>query len=298
MAAKKKEEKKPAAALPEYRRIPLARILEPELPARATMSDPAMRDLEESLRAVGQIEPITVEQHDAMYAIITGHRRFLAARAIGWAEMSALVYREGAANRWAMMAHENRMREALNPAEEAIWMAQAREQLDLDEAGLCDLFRCSADHLGSRFALLRGDPEIFACLQRGEVRLGVAHELNRITDESMRRYYLDAARRADPPARVVHMWVTDWMSQARAQAVSAMSGAAGGEGSLTTDAGQSAAGGVNGGASGDTGVPPQPFFGCQLCGGDRDPFNLIQVMVHRWEWEHILRHMQQAVGEK
>jgi ParB family chromosome partitioning protein len=294
MAAKRKGNAHAGAALPRFARVALDRILEPELAARATMSDTRMQDLIESFRTVGQIEPITLEQHEGMFAIITGHRRFLAARHLKWADMAAMVYAEGTAQAAAMMLHENLCREELNPAEEALFMAQAREKFALDEEGLCKLFHRSADYIASRFALLRGDPEIFAALQKGELRLGVAHELNRISDEAMRAYYLDLARRSDPSARVVHGWVNDWLKEKRPPLPIMNHGAAalGGE---SADGASPLTSEVEPGAPPPDGsAPAAPFFGCELCGGTKDPYNLVEVRMHKWHWTDILESVKRA----
>jgi len=294
VSPKRKQSPPGGAALPSFGRVPLARILEPALPARATMDTAKMDELVESMRAIGQIEPVTLELHEGMFELITGHRRYLAARSLGWPEISALVYEEGAPSKLALMLHENTMREDLNPAEEALWMAQAKEQLELDEAGLVKMFQRSAEYVGQRFQLLRGDPEIFASLQRGEIRVGVARELNRVTDAATRAYYLDAAKRADPPMRVVHRWVVDWLAQEGArQGVMAQGGvAAPGSQDVHSRAGSV---GESGGApsQGAQGAPPASF-GCQLCGGDRDPYNLIDVRLHKWEWEQIVAQVAKA----
>jgi ParB/RepB/Spo0J family partition protein len=278
----------------EFKRIEVISILPPDTPARATMNEGSMQELVESMRDLGQLEPITVERDDSMYKIITGHRRFLAARELRWSHIAAMIYPAGAPNRVAMMLHENTVREDMNPAEEALFMAEVREKLQLDEAGLMATFKKSADYIGSRFALLRGDPEVFACLQRAEIRLGVAHELNRITAEDMRRYYLDCARRADPPARVVHQWVESWRAQQQPGL---------GDGQMTV-AGPSAPGGNGdaGAASADPGAPgagvvpnPQDFrLECKLCGGFKDPYNLVQIWLHKWELEDILNAVNRA----
>ena len=294
MKSKGKAAATDCGVMPEFRRIPMGRILEPEMPARAEMDTDKMQELVESMHAIGQIEPVTVEQHDAMYELMTGHRRFLAARRLGWTELSALVYKEGAANKLALMLHENVVREDLNPAEEALFMAQAREQLQLDEAGLCALFKRKSEYIGQRFALLRGDAEIFSALQRREIRLGVAHELNRITDEGMRRYYLDCARRGDPPARVVHQWVQAWIGQERARQAMLSAGGATPAGPPAGDGGASPAGDGAGAAGDVSSAAPAASFGCELCGGDRDPYNLVTIRIHSWEWERILEQVAKA----
>jgi len=294
MAGKRKPAGPGESKLPTFARIEMSRIIEPELPARATMRDDKMRELVESMRELGQLDPVIVEQHEAMYELIAGHRRYLAARELKWTQLNAMVYAEGGAPKEAVMLHENLIREDLNPAEEALFMAQVREKHELDEAGLCRVFRRSADYIAGRFALLRGDSEVFAALQRGELRLGVAHELNRITDEGTRRYYLDLARRSDPSARVVHSWVAEWVAQQRPTLPlgPGAAGAPGAGGAPGADGAEAAAPGA-GGAPVEPG-PQVPFFGCELCGGTKDPYNLITVQMHKWHWTDILASVERA----
>jgi ParB/RepB/Spo0J family partition protein len=279
---------------PEFMRIPMDRILEPRLPARATSNSELMRDLIESMREVGQIEAIGVERKGQNFEIVTGHRRFLAARQLNWPDIAALVYRKDSTNRLAMMLHENTVREDLNPAEEALFMAQAKDELNLNEEELCKLFKRSPGYIGDRFALLRGDVEIFKALQAGQIRVGVAHQLNRITDENMRHYYLDCARRSDPPARLVAQWVSDWQLQnmARAGAGSAPPAGVRADGQLpVTVSGDAAAAGADGGGAPGVNVPR---IECALCGGAKDPYNLINVMIHKWHWDEIIRAVERA----
>lgn len=283
-----------APVKPELLRVPLDRILDPELAARATMDEHKFAALVASMRAIGLASPVTLERRESMFEIVGGHRRVRAARELKWVEIPALVFAEGKANLFALRLHENIVREDLNPAEEALFMAQARTQLALDEAGLCDLFKCTPDYIAGRFSLLRGDPAIFKALHAGEIRIGVAHELNRIGDDGMRLFYLEAARKGDPAARVVHQWVEDWKLQARPPLPI--------EGGELVGAG--APGGTNGGAPGDPAAPGSgapaaddtkpPFFGCDLCGGDRDPYNLVHVKMHKWEWAQILDSVAKA----
>lgn len=52
---------------------------------------PNMEDMIESVRRYGIIEPITVTQDDEHYRILTGHRRYRAAKAVGLTEVEVLV---------------------------------------------------------------------------------------------------------------------------------------------------------------------------------------------------------------
>lgn len=290
----KQVEAAPAPAGTRLMDIPLTQILEPELPARATMSDARMNEMCDSMKAIGLVEPIAVEQHDLMYEIISGHRRFLAARMLKWETIRAVVYPEGTPNVLAMRLHENIIREDLNPAEEALYMAQAREKYELDEEGLCRFFHCSANYLAGRFALLRGDPEIFKALQAGEIRVGAAGELNRITDPQMRAYYLDICRRGDHPQRVVHQWVQDWLLQQRPPLPGVSTAILGGRAAGAQDGSAADADGSASVPPGFVPPPPAPAIACQLCGGSKDPYNLVTVMMHKWEWDELQRQVEKA----
>jgi ParB/RepB/Spo0J family partition protein len=274
--------------------VPMERIRPPEIAARATMSDSKMDDLIESLKQIGLTNPITLESRGDDYEIIAGHRRFLAATELHWSEIRAIVWDAGSVNVMASRLHENIIREDLNAAEEALFMAEVREKLNLDEFGLIDTFKRSRHYIADRFELLRGDPVVFEAVRAGEIRLGVAHELNRISDEVMRRYYLDVARRTDPPKRVVQQWVESWRANSGPNGGDLARIAAEARGDLVSFPGGQPA--FAPGEGPPVGAPPADprDFGCELCGGWRDPYNLIYVRIHKYEWEHIMQSINAA----
>jgi ParB family chromosome partitioning protein len=263
---------RPAAALPELENIPLALIAEPELPARERMDAEALYDLKLSLAELGLLSPIVVKRKGAGFQVVAGHRRFLAARELHWHEIRAFVYPAGWQDADAAMLHENIVREALNPAEEAIFFAQLLEKNKLDEAGLCRLVKRSPDYIGDRLELLRRDPEVFEALRHGRITYSVARVLNRWPDEQMRRYHLDQAIRSGTSGRVVQQWWDEWKSYhvPDAQRVNQ-----------------------------NTPVPPQltaeyHTVECALCGGFKDPYNLVAVMIHKWELLEMQRLVRDA----
>lgn len=269
-------------ARPRYMLVKLEYIDEPRLAARASMSEQAMAELMESLDEVGQLEPVTLEENSGRFEIITGHRRFLAMRELHgiyagkgelrWTCLKALVYKRGEIQTLAARLHENIVRENLNPAEEAVFMRQAMEQYSLDLPGLCKLFKRSEQYVSGRFALLRGDIEIFNAVQEGKITLGAAHHLNRITEDKARKHYLEQAKLWSPPGRVVEGWVREW-SNIKQHVMSA-------------------------GEQQREQVKPAEVTEyvdqCALCGGYRDPGNLIYIRIHKWEWESIIAQLAQA----
>lgn len=264
---------------PEHMIVKLEAILEPKLPARCSMSDADMDELMESLEALGQLQPVELVRSGEMFELIDGHRRFLAARALNakyaskgelrWTCIRAEVYPEGHPHVLAARLHANIIREQLNPAEEAVYMRQALEEMHLDLPGLARLFHRSENYINSRVALLRGYTEVFEAVAAGKLNLGAAHQLNRIDDDTMRASYLDCALKTNPPAGVVETWVREWkklrphMAQREMQKAEPL-------------------------------PHPEPLViqrACVFCGGYLDQQNLIEITVHVWEWKALYREM-------
>lgn len=249
-------------------------ILEPEIPAREGMDEAKLEELKESLAAIGLISPILVVERGGVYEIVAGHRRYLAARGLGWKEIQALLFENADAAKEAAMLHENVVREDLNPGEEAIFIAQLIDKYGLDEAGICKMMCKGANYIADRLRLLRGDEEVLAALRQGKIAFATARELNKFDDEDMRRYYLDAAIRSGCASRVV----TDWLNQWRASRTTATPVAA---------------------PQSQPSAPAEyePYrMHCEFCGGDKDPYNLVNINVHRWELEEIKKVLERGAG--
>ena len=96
---------------------------------RTRMDEGALYELAESIKAQGIMQPILVRkvkggQHDGMYEIIAGERRFRAARLAGLDSVPVLVRDVPDEAAAAMSLIENIQREDLNPLEEAQGLQQ------------------------------------------------------------------------------------------------------------------------------------------------------------------------------
>lgn len=270
---------------PEYMIVKLEAILEPELAARSTMDDDKMRELIESLDQIGQRDPIQLMRKGDMFELVDGHRRFLAARSLNqhyvskgevrWTCLRAEVYPEGDPNMLAARLHANIIREQLNPAEEGIFMRQAMEQYGLDLAGLCKLFHRSEAYVDARFKLVYGPPEVLQAVLDNKVNMSAAHQLNRIKDEKFRKHYLDCAINTNPPGSVVKTWVAEWEKMQPYLNHSTMGPAPAVE---------------------EQPIPEAPRRACAFCGGHLDQGNLIEVTVHKFEWERFLSELRKLQG--
>lgn len=187
--------------------IPLELLDAPVLPMRLTFDPDAIQQLAESLKRNGQIQPILVEPENGRYRIHVGHRRFLAAIAGGLQVLRAVVAPPGQAISEALKAHENTFRADVNPAEQAIYFTRlCEEQCGSDVDKLCELLNLRRPYVEERMLLLTGDAQVLEALHRGELTLGAARELNRYSDEPLRRVRLDAAVRGGATVRQIREW--------------------------------------------------------------------------------------------
>lgn len=104
--------------------IPVAHIgIDPQHARQIATSAEQDAALVESLRAIGQLQPILVrrdaslEQADA-YCILAGRRRLTAARQLGWAQIDAIVIEATDAAALAIEGAENMVRAAMRPVDQ------------------------------------------------------------------------------------------------------------------------------------------------------------------------------------
>jgi ParB family transcriptional regulator, chromosome partitioning protein len=97
--------------------IPLAAIQPSLHNPRRDIGDVA--ELADSLRDHGLLQPVVVRQRAEGYELIAGHRRYSAAKLLGWTEIAAVVRDETDEQAYILTLVENLQREDLSPREEA-----------------------------------------------------------------------------------------------------------------------------------------------------------------------------------
>jgi ParB/RepB/Spo0J family partition protein len=250
----------PRKAEGPYRELPLALIDQPALPIRESFDHAAMEELITSIRDVGVLQPIAVEEHGGRYRILAGHRRYLAATRANLVTIPAIVRDTRQISGQAVTVHENFFREDVNPAEEARYLAQLLEQEcagDVDR--LCILTRQVRSYVEGRLLLLGGDPDVFEALRQRRLSMAVARELNRVKDRGYRMMYLDAAIRGGATARIVQ----EWRIQSESMAPAAAPALTNGENQYT-------------------GLPaPITTMICLFCDSSAEPWEMELVPMHR-----------------
>ena len=161
------------AGEPDYRELATGLIRpNPDQPRR-TIEPESISALAESIAEAGVIQPLIVRPlRDGRYELITGERRWRAARQAGLEVVPALVRDEDEARRMQTALIENVAREDLNPVDEARACAALVEDLGLSKEELARRLGRTRPAISNLIRLLDLPDEVLDHLAAGRLSEG------------------------------------------------------------------------------------------------------------------------------
>ena len=148
------------AARDEVRSLKLTDIDPNRGQPRERFEETALRELAESIRAVGVLQPIIVRKTGERYEIIAGERRFRAARLAGLEEIPAIVRDWDEQKRLEAALIENLQRDDLNPMEEAAGVKRLMEAAGLTQERVAERLGKSRPAVANLLRLLTLPEEV------------------------------------------------------------------------------------------------------------------------------------------
>jgi ParB/RepB/Spo0J family partition protein len=186
-------------------------IQEPEIKIRSRIDEEGLKDLMESIKLVGLLQPVLVSKNGSRFEIVVGHRRFLACKKLGLKKIKAIVVLDRMAKLEVMKLHENLAREDVNVVDEAEYLARVMEKEKITQNALAKLIGKSEGYVSQRMGVLNYPPELRGALEKGEIPFSVARELARVDDVLIMSGFLEHARRSGANCNVVNDWVADFV---------------------------------------------------------------------------------------
>jgi ParB family chromosome partitioning protein len=148
------------------------------LQPRKNFDEDALRELADSIREQGIIQPIIVEEAgDGTYTIVAGERRSRAARLAGLREVPALVRNYTDEGRMEVSLIENVQRADLNPLEEAQAYKRLMEVTGLSQDEVAARVGKKRSTVANALRLLRLPPPIQESLKTGALTPGHARAI-------------------------------------------------------------------------------------------------------------------------
>ena len=249
------------ATRPTFRELDLHLVDPPALAVRQGFDEQKLIELADDIKAHGLVQPIGVKRKGDRYEVIFGHRRRVALGMIHALKVPAMIWPDTGVSHEALKIKENKYREDVNPADEAVYLQELlQKECGDDTDTLAALIGEKRTYVEDRLQLLRGDERVLEALRDEKITYTVARELNAIRDPEQRFRYLDAAVHGGATAKLARTWRL--------------------EANGFTDRQEAA------------GVAPQPGpaaaivagespYRCFCCGSDEDVHDLELVYMHR-----------------
>ena len=155
-------------------RIGVDRIRPSPFQPRKDFTAEALRELADSIKEQGIVQPLIVRDRADHFELIAGERRWRAAQLAGLKEVPAIVRNVDDHSVLELALIENLQRENLNPLEEALGYAQLIEQFQLRQEDVATKVGKSRVAVTNSLRLLKLPPEVQAFLREGKISVGHA----------------------------------------------------------------------------------------------------------------------------
>lgn len=175
-------------------RIPMSMIEPNPFQPRVTFEEEALRELSESIRTFGLIQPITVRRKASdKYQIISGERRFRACQLIDGMDMIPAYIRDTDDQGMLEMAIvENIQRENLDPIEIAMSYQRLIDECDLTQEQMADRVGKKRASVTNYLRLLKLPAKLQHDLKVGLISVGHAKVLLGVEDPHRQEMLCDA----------------------------------------------------------------------------------------------------------
>ena len=173
-------------------RIPVDLIEPNPFQPRMSFDPEALRELADSIRTFGLIQPITVRrQSDGKYQIISGERRFRACRLAGMDMIPAYIRDANDQGMLEMAIVENIQRENLDPIEVAMSYQRLIEECSLTQEQMAERVGKKRASVTNYLRLLRLPAKVQHDLKVGLLSVGHAKVLLGVEDETLQEQLCD-----------------------------------------------------------------------------------------------------------
>jgi ParB family chromosome partitioning protein len=171
----------------QVQRVPLDRIRPCSLQPRKDFSPEALRELADSIREQGIVQPLIVREGRDHLELIAGERRWRAAQLIGLAEVPVIVREADDRTVLELALIENLQRENLNAIEEAQGFSQLVGQFQLTQEEVAVKVGKSRAAVANSLRLLKLAPVLQSYVREGRLSVGHAKVILGLTSEKLQQ---------------------------------------------------------------------------------------------------------------
>lgn len=186
---KKSEEKKPEPVIiekviekPVEQKIKLSLIEPNQMQPRKNFDEEGLKELADSIKLYGILQPLLVQKKKDHYEIIAGERRWRAAKMAGISEVPVIIREYDKQQSMEVALIENVQRADLNPIEEAQAYQQLIQEFHLTQEEIAARVSKNRATITNSMRLLKLDPRVQQMLAEGKISSGHARAILGLED--------------------------------------------------------------------------------------------------------------------
>lgn len=179
--------------------------------ARETIDPEKVRELAESIRESGLLQPVLLRPSNGRYEIVAGDRRYLAHKILNLKEIKAIVKTLDDRETVVVRGIENLQRVDLTPSEEAKTYVVLKEEGGLS---LHEIAKKTGKALMTvrRYINFANCPEeVRRVIDRKQISLSTLETLQEIDDPDAFKYHFEMAAANGVTEKVARLWVDDYI---------------------------------------------------------------------------------------
>jgi ParB family chromosome partitioning protein len=208
----------PVIAQENLNEIPLAEIETNPFQPRLHFDQEALKELAESIKVHGIIQPITVRKLSRnQYQLISGERRFQASKLAGLTAVPAYVRTADDQQMLEMALIENIQRENLNPIEISLSYQRLISECNLKQEELGDRVGKNRSTVTNYLRLLKLPPDIQIALRDNKLSMGHARAIINIDNPDTQLYIFKKILEEDLSVRKVEELARQLMAESKEQ---------------------------------------------------------------------------------
>jgi ParB family chromosome partitioning protein len=188
---------------------------------RRRFDNQALRELADSIRAQGVLQPVLVRRAPQGYELIAGERRWRAARMAGLTRIPAIVRRELAAEASLVLGLiENLQRADLDPIEEARGLHRLIEEFGLTHEEAAERLGKNRVSITQSLRLLQASPAVQSAVSSGAISAGHGRALVSLPTPAAQEHGLRVVLGRRLSVRQTESWVGSYAEVPRRRRVS------------------------------------------------------------------------------
>ncbi len=190
--------------------VNLADLFLPEFQAHSNIHQDHIRELADSIRDIGIIEPLIIRKTKQGFEIVAGCLRYHAALLAGLKAAPCIIMSLDSKTAEVIKLHENIKRTNLDHIAQGHTFVMMMEKFNMTEDEISNSVGKSIGYISQRITLVRLNNELTRAVEDGSISFSQARELSRVDDKSERLRLLSFCRDNGATIQVLQGWIQDY----------------------------------------------------------------------------------------